>query len=417
MQSKFFQEKKKNKSVVLGDRDIPHRPTTPLAYELQSAIIEKNRFDINEQTPFSDYCCQTILNMSYKEVTKLSVRSITIPEIYHQKTQRAKIPYRLKQEESFSISDLSNNYYCNTLSWGTGSRVYIGSNNAIYLYNPLNRTQAHSLVHSPITAIAYSQPNYGILIGTERGGIEYIDSTTHTNIRFNHENAIYTKIVSDGDTGFYAGSKKTYCVAHIDLRTIHQQHQTVHSFDSTITGLAFDPSSGTLAVSNGTLVELFDHRYLTKPRLTFKHHNSPSKALNFSPYERNIIATGGGSDDKKIMIWNIQSGLVLAKANTSNQVCNIHWHSRGLFVTAGFNIPEVSYWSINGSKLSKDSSSTLHTGRVLFSAQNPADTSQIVTAAPGSDNTLRFWSVSNAKKTVNSHTDVPESFLATSTIR
>ena len=62
-------------------------------------------------------------------------------------------------------------------------------------------------------------------------------------------------------------------------------------------------------------------------------------------------------------------------------------------------------------------SSTLHTDKVLFSAQNPVKKEQLITAASGNDEKLRFWSVDHVKKSKEASHELSSSFLTMPVIR
>lgn len=55
----------------------------------------------------------------------------------------------------------------------------------------------------------------------------------------------------------------------------------------------------------------------------YTEHTAAIKALAWSPHKNNILATGGGSTDKSIRIWNINEKLCIKKVDTGSQVCNM----------------------------------------------------------------------------------------------
>ena len=149
-------------------------------------------------------------------------------------------------------------------------------------------------------------------------------------------------------------------------------------------GLTFN--NHTLAISTDSCVQLYDSRHLKKPQLIFEGDNPPSKALAFSPNAPKKIVTGGGAKDQTLKVWNTTTGEIIAQRKIGNQICGVHWlDQHGFFVTEGYDANRVSCWSIKGTKLSMDASSTLHTDKVLFSAQNPVKKEQLITAASGND--------------------------------
>ena len=44
---------------------------------------------------------------------------------------------------------------------------------------------------------------------------------------------------------------------------------------------------------------------MAKPRYQLQGHKAAVKALAWCPWQRNLLATGGGSTDKTMRFWNI----------------------------------------------------------------------------------------------------------------
>ena len=63
------------------------------------------------------------------------------------------------------------------------------------------------------------------------------------------------------------------------------------------------------------------HSSHISPRLVLKEHSAAVKAIAWSPHERNLLATGGGSKDRCIKTWNAVNGTRLKSVETNSQVC------------------------------------------------------------------------------------------------
>jgi WD40 repeat protein len=50
------------------------------------------------------------------------------------------------------------------------------------------------------------------------------------------------------------------------------------------------------------------------------------RALSWSPTAPGIIASGGGTSDKTIRIWNAETGTTINAVDTGSQVCNLLWN-------------------------------------------------------------------------------------------
>ena len=50
------------------------------------------------------------------------------------------------------------------------------------------------------------------------------------------------------------------------------------------------------------------------------------KALAWSPFQRNLLALGGGTRDCNLCMWNTSTGDLLSSINTESQITGIIWH-------------------------------------------------------------------------------------------
>jgi cell division cycle protein 20 (cofactor of APC complex) len=125
-------------------------------------------------------------------------------------------------------------------------------------------------------------------------------------------------------------------------------------------------------------------------KFTLEHHQAAVKALAWCPWQRNVLASGGGTADRMLCFWNTSSGKLLQQVDTKSQVCAIQWSKseRELVTSHGFSQNQLTLWSYP--TLAKTAELRGHTSRVLHMASSP-DGGTVVSAA--SDETLRFWNV------------------------
>jgi cell division cycle 20-like protein 1, cofactor of APC complex len=157
-----------------------------------------------------------------------------------------------------------------------------------------------------------------------------------------------------------------------------------------VCGLKWSPDGTQLASGGNDNKLLVWNSHITSPIHKFTDHNAAVKALCWSPHQSGLLASGGGTADKKIKFWNTLSGQCINTIDTGSQVCNIAWSKNvnELVSTHGFSQNQIIVWKYPTMK--PIATLTGHTYRVLYLSISP-DGTTIVTGA--GDQTLRFWNV------------------------
>ena len=75
-------------------------------------------------------------------------------------------------------------------------------------------------------------------------------------------------------------------------------------------------------------------------------HQAAVKALAWCPFERNVLASGGGTADRCIKLWNSANGACLNSVDTGSQVCSLLWskHQKELVSSHGFSQNQLCLW-------------------------------------------------------------------------
>lgn len=61
------------------------------------------------------------------------------------------------------------------------------------------------------------------------------------------------------------------------------------------------------------------------PVQTYSDHLAAVKAIAWSPHQHGLLASGGGTADRRIRFWNTITGRPLQCVDTGSQVCNLAW--------------------------------------------------------------------------------------------
>jgi len=186
-----------------------------------------------------------------------------------------------------------------------------------------------------------------------------------------------------------------------------------------VCGLKWSEDSLYLASGgNDNKMAIWDIRSSRDP-LCYGKHRAAVKAITWSPHDTGLIATGGGTADRCIKFWNINSFISSSKKeqchvhsstmgsvgrngrpptllkpmeviDTGSQVCNLLWSKNvnEIVSTHGYSLNQIVVWKFPS--MDKIVTLTGHTYRVLYLAVSP-DGQTVVTGA--GDETLRLWNV------------------------
>ncbi|KAH0794240.1 WD repeat protein [Histomonas meleagridis] len=164
-----------------------------------------------------------------------------------------------------------------------------------------------------------------------------------------------------------------------------------------VCSVKFQPDSYLYATcGNDCTVKIWDQRNLDKePLVTYSEHEAAIRAVSWCPTNKDLIVTGGGTADRCIKMWNVQTGDTIKSINTGSQVCNLFWNSEydEIFSTHGYSQNHLAIWK--GTDLSPVASFHNHRQRILYMCHSP-DGTTVATAAP--DDSLQIWKMFPSKR-------------------
>ena len=100
-------------------------------------------------------------------------------------------------------------------------------------------------------------------------------------------------------------------IVHRDLRSPTQVLAKLQGHVQEVCGLKWAPNGVQLASGgNDNLLNIWDERRLTSapPLYVLNHHKAAVKALAWCPFQKHVLASGGGTADRMIRFWNTNNG-------------------------------------------------------------------------------------------------------------
>lgn len=295
--------------------------------------------------------------------------------------------------------DLLDDYYLNLLSWGSNDMLAVALGHAVYLWNAASG-DITELLNLPgedyVSSVSWMAGGTHIAVGTAGGETQLWDTTAVKQLRTMNGHSARVGALSWNEHVVTSGSRDTTAVHH-DVRAQRHAVGTMRGHTQEVCGLSWSPDGTTLASgSNDNKLCLWDAsvgegRFSTAaPKFTLTDHQAAVKALAWCPFKRNTLASGGGTADRCIKIWNTQTGSLVNSVDTGSQVCSLLWSptEQELLSSHGYAENQLCLWKYPSMVKTKEL--TGHTSRVLHLAASP-DGRTVVSGA--GDETLRFWDV------------------------
>jgi cell division cycle protein 20 (cofactor of APC complex) len=314
---------------------------------------------------------------------------------------RAKVTRQIPSAPSriLDAPDLLDDYYLNLISWSSENMIAVALGPAVYLWNAktgaIDELMALENESDYVCSLDWIPGGTHLAIGTAGAQTQLWDATAQKQVRSMNGHSDRVSCLSWNQHILSSGSKDTTIVNH-DVRIQNHHVATLQGHTQEVCGLKWSPEGHQLASGgNDNMLCIWDAAAsgrtgaVQTPKFQCVEHQAAVKALAWSPHERNLVASGGGTADRCIKFWNSQTGSCLNSIDTGSQVCSLLWnpHEKEILSSHGFSKNELCLWKYP--TMAKVKELTGHTARVLHMAAGP--TGQVVSA--GADETLRFWDV------------------------
>ncbi|XP_069795112.1 cell division cycle protein 20 homolog isoform X1 [Narcine bancroftii] len=409
-------------SKVGGDRYIPTRNAVQM--DVAHFLIAKNNDQENESPTKKEHQKSWSLNLNgydieQTKILRLSGKPLCAPEgyqnnlkvLYSQSTTpgSTKKPSRYiptMPERILDAPEIRNDYYLNLIDWSSLNYLAVGLGNNVYLWHaesgdilPLVQLEGQE---DYIASVSWIKEGNYLAVGTRNGEVQVWDVERQKRLRNMVSHTARVGALSWSSYILSSGCRVGQ-IHHHDVRIARHHVATLNGHSQEVCGLKWSPDGRYLASGGNDNVlniwpSLTGNDAELQPLHTFTQHQGAVKAVAWCPWQANILASGGGTSDRFIRLWNANSGSCLNAMDTRSQVCAIVWSTEYKEIVSGhgFSQNQLVIWKYPN--LTKVAELKGHQARVLDLTLSPDGTAVCSVAA---DETIRIWkcfAVDAAKK-------------------
>ncbi|CAG0913183.1 unnamed protein product [Notodromas monacha] len=302
-----------------------------------------------------------------------------------------------KPDRILDAPALVDDFYLHPIDWSKSNHVAVALSESVYVWNAstseiftLASLDAEESEDITATAVAWVAAGSHLAVGTSNGEVWLYDVAASRRVRRMRGHTSRVPCLSWNEYVISSGSGSG-SIHHYDVRvpqfcvaSLPEAHSGLE-----VCGLSWSPDKKYLASGgNDNTVKIWaagetaDGRSVdsdSEPVSIFTHHQAAVKALSWCPWRSYVLASGGGTNDRAIRIWNV---------DTQSQVSALAWSEEyhELVSAHGHSSNQIIIWK--APSLEKVARLEGHESRILDMALSP-DSTTIVTA--GADETLRIW--------------------------
>jgi WD40 repeat protein len=291
--------------------------------------------------------------------------------------------------------DIVDDYYLNLISWSDKNLLAVALRNRLYLWNG-NTGYVEVLSEyreEIVTSVAWMKGGKCLAIGDSGHRIRLVDVEKGAEVRTIQAHTDRISALAWNGYVLSSGSRDSLIINH-DLR-IPDYFVKYSAHGQEICGLKWSSDCGLLASGgNDNKVCIWDICN-SVPVHEFHDHKAAVKALAWCPWKQHLLASGGGSVDRTIKLWDCAAGTMLSSVDTGSQVSALEWNrfDKEILSAHGYTQNQLTLWKYG--EMSKITEFFGHSARILNMCASP-DGSSVVTA--GADETLRFWNLFNSEE-------------------
>ena len=224
---------------------------------------------------------------------------------------------------------LRDDFYLDLVCWSRLDVIAVGLGSRVRLYRASNLKELCDVgIGDAVASLAWSPDGRRLAVGCASGRIALYD--VGRGVVVTPANGHRGRVgCLDWRGDVLASGSRDRGVACRDVRV--SPRKTVARWKAhrqEVCGLRWSPGGDSLATGgNDNAVRVWSASKLGAGAQELQGHGAAVKALAWSPHARGRLATGGGTADRSIKIWDAARGLRLSTVDTGSQVCALAWSS------------------------------------------------------------------------------------------
>ncbi|XP_077471665.1 cell division cycle protein 20 homolog isoform X1 [Stigmatopora argus] len=291
-----------------------------------------------------------------------------------------------------------NDFYLNLLAWSSRNVVAVALQNCVYLWDATQGDIVHLMtlenVSDYISSLSWTKDGSYLAVGTSDCAVQLWDVEKEKCLRQITSHSARVCSLSWTSHVLSSGSRSGQ-IHHHDVRVADHHIFTLRGHSQEVCGLQWSPDGRYLASGGNDNLVCVWPGVSQAPRAdseqslrTLSLHKGAVKALAWCPWQPGILASGGGTTDGHIRIWNVNSGSCLSSLDTQSQVSALAFapNYKELLSAHGFSHYNMVIWKYP--TMTKIGELNGHEERILNIALSP-DNSTV--ASLGADETIRMW--------------------------
>ncbi|ODV96079.1 hypothetical protein PACTADRAFT_49495, partial [Pachysolen tannophilus NRRL Y-2460] len=284
-----------------------------------------------------------------------------------------------------------DDFYLNLLEWSSENLLAIALEDTVYVWNSTTGS-VNSVAQSGANITSLSWSDDGSYLSVAKDNIiEIYDIETNQKLR--QMTGMDSRVgVHKWHDHLITSGTRSGSMHHHDVRISNHIVSNLNGHQGEVCGIEWRSDGFQLCSGgNDNIVNIWDARS-TSPQFTKTAHTAAVKALSWCPSQLSLLATGGGSADKKIHFWNTITGARVNTIDTGSQISSLSWGyangiGREICATHGYPDNSITMWAYPS--LQKTGTVVnAHDSRILQSALSPDG---LILGTVAADESLKFW--------------------------